>query len=83
MSLPSRPPEWIKPYLRMTFAPGSLRMVKLRSATFSHTWCMGQVIDAEGHNPDLAGVELLLVLRELAQLRHAVRSPVAAIKNQQ
>jgi hypothetical protein len=38
MSSPSLPAlEWTKPYVRITRAPGSLRIVNWRSTTFSHT----------------------------------------------
>jgi len=39
MSSPSGPPAWSRPYLRMTVAPGSLRIVNFLSATFAQASC--------------------------------------------
>ena len=40
------------------------------------------VVNADGYNTRVEGVEFFRMPRELAQLARAVRSPVAAIKNQ-
>lgn len=44
---------------------------------------MGNIVNTEGDNLDIALVEIAFVLRELAQLAHAKGSPVAAIKDKQ
>jgi hypothetical protein len=41
------------------------------------------VVNADGYQTGIEGVKLFCVLRELAQLASAVRSPVAAIENQE
>lgn len=41
------------------------------------------VVNADGYQAGVEGVELFCMLRELAQLASAVRSPVAAIENQE
>jgi hypothetical protein len=40
-------------------------------------------VNADGYQTSIESVELFCMLRELAQLASAVRSPVAAIENQQ
>jgi hypothetical protein len=41
------------------------------------------VVNADGYQTGIEGIELFCMLRELAQLASAVRSPVAAIENQE